>query len=130
MQNAVKSVMPGNEGDSVSTTPTSGEPPPIYSPMDVEDISPPPYPKAYMGDNNVADAAPTFDPSSAAGPSTMAAVPSTSYGSAKKSRSSGSGRMLNFNIEYRDQNVYFSVPDTEPVCKYNCTCIYMYIQNV
>ncbi|KAK3091347.1 hypothetical protein FSP39_019169 [Pinctada imbricata] len=114
LMKSVTSVMPGNDGGNIS--PSGGEPPPIYSPMDVEDISPPPYPKSsFVGD--VADAVPIFDPSSAAGPSTSAAIPSTSFGSAKKSRSGGGARILNFKVEYRDQNVYLSVPDTEPVMK-------------
>ncbi|XP_061167287.1 FAS-associated factor 1-like [Saccostrea echinata] len=111
LMRAVNSVMPGSDG---GLSPTGREPPP----SGFEDISPPPYSASSPdNDNNIADSRAFFDPSSAS--ECNVAIPSTSNSSPKR-RHPGGGprpRMLNFKVEYRDQNFYFNVGDNEKIGK-------------
>lgn len=111
LMRAVNSVMPGSDG---GISPMAGDPPVSQ----FEDVSPPPYSASSPdNDNNVADTRNFFDASSAS--ECYVAVPSTSNSSPKR-RHAGGGprpRILNFKVEYRDQNFYFSVGDNEQIGK-------------
>lgn len=103
--------MPGSDGGLSSS---GGEPPP----PNFEDVSPPPYSASSPdNDNNVPDSKTFFDPSSNL--EHYVAVPSTSS-SPPRRRHAGAGprpRMLNFKVEYRDQNHFINVGDNEQIGK-------------
>nr|XP_022318721.1 FAS-associated factor 1-like [Crassostrea virginica] len=111
LMRAVNSVMPGSDGGLSSS---GGEPPP----PNFEDVSPPPYSASSPdNDNNVPDSRTFFDPSSNL--EHYVAVPSTSS-SPPRRRHAGAGprpRMLNFKVEYRDQNHFINVGDNEQIGK-------------
>lgn len=116
--------MPGSDG---GISPMAGDPPVSQ----FEDVSPPPYSASSPdNDNNVADTRNFFDASSAS--ECYVAVPSTSNSSPKR-RHAGGGprpRILNFKVEYRDQNFYFSVGDNEQIGNYFPFMMFNVLHNV
>lgn len=116
--------MPGSDG---GISPMAGDPPVSQ----FEDVSPPPYSASSPdNDNNVADTRNFFDASSAS--ECYVAVPSTSNSSPKR-RHAGGGprpRILNFKVEYRDQNFYFSVGDNEQIGNYFPFMMFSVLHNV